>query len=498
MKQNERKMLSRRRFISQSACSSLGLGGMVNTLAHLSLMSNALADTTSLNDYKALVCVFLFGGMDSNNVLVPRAGHPSRPDYERFRDVLAIPDGQLQGIAPDNNADPFGLHPGLGPLAQLFDDGELAFICNTGSLAHPIEHRDDYLNGLVPVPPQLFSHSDQQTQWQSSIPDKAFQSGWGGRIAELLSPIHNPDGKVSMSISLDGLNNFQVGLDGSVVQYAATKTGAKSFSGYGTNYSSALNSDGSYRTNAQGRRLMAFEDIMRYTHNHLFEDGYNKIVQRSRDSEGTINAAIAEAEASGVDYDGIFANAQHDLGDQLKAVSKLIGGRTCLGNQRQIFFVSMGGFDTHQDQNDDLNVLTGRLGGALKAFHDALGAMAVNDQVLTCTNSDFTRTFTPNGDDPTSSGSDHGWGGHQIVMGGPVIGKNLYGTFPSLAVGADDDTDRNRGRWIPTTSVDQYAAVCARWLGVEESALELIFPNLSRFDDPFSVASANLQFLNLT
>jgi uncharacterized protein (DUF1501 family) len=498
MKKDQRSMLSRRRFLSQSACGSLGVSSVVNTLAHLSLINNALADQTNLGEYKAMVCVFLYGGMDSNNILIPRIGHPSRTDYDTYRGQLAIPDTLLAGIAPANTTDPYGLHPNLSQLAGLFNSGELGFVANTGSLAFPIENRDDFINGLVPVPPQLFSHSDQQAQWQSSIPDKAFQSGWGGRIAELLHPTFNPDSNVSMSISLDGINNFQVGLSGSVIQYAATTTGAKSLSGYGTNYANALENDGSYKSGSSGRRLKAFEDIMRYTHDHLFEEGYNKIVRRSRDSEGVINAAITEANASGVDYDGLFANADSDLGDQLKAVARLIGGRSCLGNQRQIFFVSMGGFDTHQDQNGDLNDLTTDLGGALKAFHDSLGAMGVNDQVLTCTNSDFTRTFTPNGDDPTTAGSDHGWGGHQIVMGGPVMGKKIYGTFPSLKVGQDNDTNRERGRWIPTTAVDQYAAVCARWLGVEAAAMDAIFPNLSRFDDPFAVSSANLDFVNLT
>jgi uncharacterized protein (DUF1501 family) len=380
----------------------------------------------------------------------------------------------------------------------LFNNEDLAFVANTGSLAYPIASRDDYLNKVVPLPPQLFSHSDQQVQWQSSVPDKAFQSGWGGRIAELLNPAFNPHSKVSMSISLDGINNFQVGLDGSVIQYVATKTGAKSLTGYGSNYSNALKEDGSYKTTATGRRLKAFEDIMRYTHDHLFEEGYNKVVRRSRDSEGVINSAIDAANASGVDYETIFAGTDSSLADQLKVVARLIGGREVLGNQRQIFFVSMKGFDTHQDQNGDLNELTLDLAPALKSFYDALVAMGVNDQVLTCTNSDFTRTFTPNGEDPLTSGSDHGWGGHQIVMGGPVLGKNIYGTFPSLKVGQDNDTDRERGRWIPTTSVDQYAAVCARWLGVESSAMDLIFPNLSRFDDPFTVRSANLQFVDLS
>ena len=176
-------------------------------------------------------------------------------------------------------------------------------------------------------------------------------------------------------------------------------------------------------------------------------------------------------------------------------IAKLIAGRNCLGNRRQIFFCGISGYDTHQNQNSDLADLCQELGNALSAFNSSVTSLGIDDSVLLFTNSDFTRTLTPNGNDPISSGSDHGWGGHQIVMGGPVIGKNIYGSFPSLKVGQDNDTDRNRGRWIPTTAVDQYASVCARWLGVESSALEAIFPNLPRFDDPFTSATANLQFL---
>ena len=486
---------TRRNFIRQSACASLGITGLVSTLAHLRLVNAALANQASLPDYKALVCLFLYGGMDSNNVLIPRAGHPARADYDSARGVLGISDAFVHPILPNNTSDPFGVHPNLAPVAQLFNSGDLAFVANTGTLSYPIANRDEFINGTVPLPPQLFSHSDQQVQWQSSVPDKPFQSGWGGRVAELLNESYSADSQVSMSISLAGINSFQVGTAGSVVQYAVTPSGAIRLSGYGPNYGNALNPDGSYQTTVAGRRLKAFEDIMKYTHDHLLEEGYNKVVRRARENEGTVATALTEAAASGVDFDAAFLNAQSPLGDQLKMIAQLIAGRNCLGNRRQIFFCSMGGYDTHQNQNDDFVALCDELGNALKSFNDTTTALGVHDNVLLATNSDFTRTLTPNGDDPTSSGSDHGWGGHQMVMGGPVVGKNIYGSFPSLKVGQDNDTDRNRGRWIPTSSVDQYAAVCAQWLGVESAAMDVIFPNLSRFDDPVTSATANLQFV---
>lgn len=490
--------LSRRGFARQSACASLGITGIANSLAQWSLVQSALAADPP-GGYKALVCLFLYGGMDSNNILIPAAGHPSRADYDSARGVLAIPDVDLSSISPDNTADPFGLNPSFAPAAALFNAGELAFVANTGSLAYPIATRDEYLNKTVALPPQLFSHSDQQTQWQSSIPDKPYRSGWGGRVAELINDSYNAAGKVSMNISLAGLNSFQVGPSGSVIQYAVTSDGAISLESYGTNYDSALNSNGTYKTSLAGKRLKAFEDIMRYSHGHLLEDGYNEVVRRSRQNEALIGGAVTEAAGSGVDFDAIFVNAQTKLGDQMKMIAKLIAGRGSLGNSRQIFFCSMGGYDTHQNENTALAGLADELGNALSAFSAAMIALGVNDQVVTCSNSDFTRTFTANKTDPATAGSDHGWGGHQIIMGGPVIGKNIYGQFPNLVVGdgaESRDVDKGRGRWIPTTSVDQYGAVLAKWLGVESSAMELIFPNLPRFDDPFSSTAANLQFID--
>lgn len=489
--------MTRRGFGGRAACGAMGMTGIVNTISQLGLVNAALAQGGPLPDYKALVVVFLFGGMDSNNVLVPAAGHPQRANYDSLRGVLAIPSGDLSLLSNVNTGDPFGLHPSLANLASLFDAGDLAVVANVGSLAYPIATRDEYLNATVPLPPQLFSHSDQQTQWQSSIPDKPFQSGWGGRVAELINADFNSTGKISMNISLAGLNSFQVGSVGSVIQYAVGTTGAIGLSGYGTNYASAVDSNGNYLATAAGLRLKAFEDIMRHAQGNIFERGYNDVVRRARNNEALVGGALAVADALGPTFfDDIFTDTANKLEMQLKMVAKLIAGREELANQRQIFFCSMGGFDTHQDQNGDLANLTLDLGHALNAFHAAMVALGVNDKVVTCTNSDFTRTFTPNKSDPLTAGSDHGWGGHQIVMGGPVNGSDIFGQFQSLEVGAGRDTDNNRGRWIPTTSVDQYAAVFARWLGVESSAMDLIFPNLPRFDDPFSSGSAHLGFLN--
>lgn len=496
--------VSRREFVRQSACAALGIGGLVNTLAHLTLVNSALAQSTPLPDYKALVVLFLFGGNDSNNVLIPRRNHPAYADYKSARNVLRILDstdpayvgGDPASIPLTTTSGSYGVHPNLQPLATLFNSGELAFVANVGSLSYPVT-RQEYLNGTVPLPPQLFSHSDQQVQWQSSVPDRPFTSGWGGRVADLLYAGGYAAGQVSLSVSIAGINSLQVGSD--VIQYAVTPAGAVSLSGYAggtpsTPYGNALNSDGTYKTTTQGHRLKAFDDITNYTHQHLLEERYSEVVRRARGNEALIGAALTEAATTGVDLDQVFLNAQSNLGDQLKTVAKLIAGRNSLGNRRQIFFVSAGGYDTHQDQLVAQSNLLTELGTSLAAFRNALVALGVNNNVLTVSHSDFTRTLTPNGTDSDTAGSDHGWGGHHIVLGGAVNGSVIYGQFPSLRLGADQDTDRNRGRWIPTTSVDQYAAVAANWLGVGNSALSTIFPNLGRFADPFG-STANLGFI---
>lgn len=491
---------SRRSFIRQSACAALGITGMVDTLAHLTLVNSALAQA-SLPDYKALVVLFLFGGNDSNNLLIPRLSHPSYADYKNARGILTIPDandpayvaGQPASIALTGGGSEYGVHPSGQSVADLFNTGELAFIANVGSLAYPVT-RTQYLAKTVPVPPQLFSHSDQQLQWQSSLPDRPFTSGWGGRAADLLHAGGYAAGQVSLSVSLAGINSLQVGQD--VVQYAITTQGAVSLTGYsggGKPYGNAQNADGTYKTTTQGYRLKAFDDITHYTHAHLLEEGYAEVVRRSRANEGLVGAALTAAAASGVNFDTMFTNAQSTLGDQLKTIAKLIAGRNSIGNRRQIFFASVGGFDTHQDQLGAQVSLLGELSTSLQAFRNTLQALGVLPDVLTMTHSDFTRTLTPNGTDP-SAGSDHGWGGHHLVMGGGVKGGQVYGQFPSLKIGQDQDTDANRGRWIPTTSVDQYAAVAAKWLGVSSGALSTIFPNLGRFADPFG-ATANLSFV---
>lgn len=494
-KKNSADYLTRRNFLGRSACSTMALTGVIDTLAHLRLMQSALAQGGG-SGYKALVVLFLYGGNDSNNTLIPRIGHPQYNNYKNNRGVLGILDATDPDLDPavgssiplSGTGDPYGVHPQMQPVADLYNNGDLSFVANVGTLSYPVS-RADYLDpnksGLLP--PQLYSHSDQQIQWQSSIPDQPFRTGWGGRVADLLAA--NQGGSVSLSISLAGINSLQVG--NSVSQYAVTSNGAIPLAGYGTDYSGALDTNGNYLNNNNGRRLEAFDQITGYVHDHLLEQGYNDVVKTSRENEQIVNAAVDASQSTAIDDAFTNANATSGIANQLKMISKLISGRSALNNSTQIFFCAAGGYDTHQNQISAHGNLMRDLSNALSGFNASIPA-ADKDKVMLISHSDFTRTLTPNGTDVNGSGSDHGWGGHQIVMGGPVDGGKVFGEFPPLLVNAGIDAGTTRGRWIPSTSVDQYSAVAANWLGV--SNLSDVFPNLGRFDDPLG-STSNINYV---
>jgi uncharacterized protein (DUF1501 family) len=455
--------LSRRRFIGR-ACSAVGATGMLSALAQLRMIG-ALAADAAPTDYKALVCLFLYGGNDSNNLLVP-TDNTNYGYYAADRTVLALPQSGLLPISPKTYSDgrTWGLHPSLPEVQQLFAGGSLALLANTGTLVQPVTLAQ-YNAGTVALPPQLFSHANQQVQWQSSVPDQPFTTGWGGRLADIVNALNN-NPKISMSVSVAGQNSFQVA--NTVSQFAVNPTGAVVLSG----------TSGSTLANA---RYTAQQNILNLQEQNLFEAAFGGTTTTAIADSVLLNSVLAGAPALTTTF------PTTNIGSQLQMISKMISTASQLGLTRQVFFASLGGFDLHSDQLGAHATLFSQLSAALNAFSQATSELGVANQVTTFTASDFSRTFNTNGTNDGTAGSDHGWGSHHLVMGGAVKGGDIYGQVPLLELGGPEDT--GRGRWIPTTSVDEYAATLATWFGVSAANLPVVLPNIGRF------ATSNLGFM---
>ena len=451
------ELLTRRTFIRQTACAALGTTGLLSTIWDLRRVNAA----TTVGDYKALVCLFLYGGNDANNVLIPN-DTASYQVYSSARGSLAIPRTDLLPLTlPTGDGRQYGFHPNLPELANLFNQGKLTMVTNVGTLVGPTT-RNDYINGTAAVPENLFSHEDQAVQWMTSVPDRGdIRTGWGGRSADLLASL-NGNSKVSLALSIAGTNTFEVG--NTVIPYLISPGGSLGLRGIGSRNPNAIT------------RIQGFKDLLALPHTNLFEAAYADTMSRSIEQNEILSAALRGV----TPLQTAFPTTE--LGRQLAMVAKLIAARSALGMQRQIFFCAVGGYDTHGDQMAAQAGLLTELSGAMNAFYGATVELGVDQSVTTFTASDFGRTLPSNG-----GGSDHGWGSHQFVMGGAVRGNKLYGTFPTLAVNGPDDTED--GRWIPTTSVDEFSATLARWFGVASSDMSTVFPNIGRFAHP------NLGFL---
>jgi uncharacterized protein (DUF1501 family) len=466
---------TRREFLWKGACAALSATGIASTIWDLRLINAAAAQSATQPSYKALVCIFLFGGNDANNMVIPTdATYAS--NYVPARGVLAIPavgqpSGVIQLVPPAGNpAVNLGLHPSMPLLSNLFTGGQLALLCNVGTLLAPLS-RTQYLNHSVAVPPQLFSHNDQQVEWQTSVEDQPPKTGWGGRSADLLYSLNN-NNAVSMNISLSGANTFQVG--NVINEYNVSTNGAIS-----------LNISGSAPGPAQ---LQALKDLIAMNHNNLYESAFATELNTAITDAQSLNNAIAATAPAPAPVNWVWNTAfpNTSLGNQLKMIARLIQAAPALGHNRQIFFASTGGFDLHSGQGAQTgahaNLLTD-LNNCMNALYQATVQLGVQTSVTQFTASDFCRTFPVN----TGLGSDHGWGNHQLILGGGVQGGKIYGTYPTLSVNGPDDT--STGRWIPTTSVDQYSATLAKWFGVSAGNMATVFPYIGRF------ATADLGFM---
>ncbi len=448
----ENNPLSRRSFLAQGACAAVGSMSLLSTLMDLRQINAAASGG---DDYKALVCLFLYGGNDASNMLIPMDAD-TYGLYAAGRQNLTLPQDILLPLNVGSGAQPMGLHPSMSGIQQLFNAGDCALVANGGTLLAPVT-LSDFRNRRSALPPNLFSHNDQQVLWQTSVPENAAayeETGWGGRIADLLHSLYNDEG-VSMSISISGSNFFQVGRE--IVPFRLSSGGSS-----GIGFSNSNNS-------GEQRKYQAFVDLLNLDHNNLLEEAFADVTKRAIDSDGVLAAALENTQ----DFPNFPASG---LGQQMRMIAKLIEARAALGMRRQIFFCATGGFDTHGDQLGPHAGLLAGINGSLVAFDTAMRELGVHDNVTTFTASDFGRTFDSNG-----RGSDHGWGSHHVVMGGCVNGGKVYGEYPNAKLG-DSPDDVGRGRWIPKYSVDQYGATMARWFGVADSDMPQVFPNIGNFE----------------
>ena len=454
--------ITRRRFLRAASA-----GGFVYAFGRTPGVAFAqMAGGGNFSDYKALVCVFLFGGNDSWNMVVPGSA-AEYSVYAASRQNLAIEQSTLLPLnlmAPDPSGWQFGMHPSMPELAGMFNAGRVAIVANVGPLVMPTTLAA-YRNSSATVPPQLFSHNDQQDQWHSLRGRAPSNTGWAGRIADALATRVTAQ-VMPLNLSLAGKTLFEAGHTS--IPYTMGASGPQTFTGLGP-------------TGRAYADRLSFDNISNATYDTVYARAYGKLQLRATQFADTVSDAIAGVTTPFTSLPDDPTPPLSGLATQLRTVAKLIAARSQLQMSRQIFFVSTGGFDTHAGQVSDQPLLLANVSDALKRFDDAMLQLGVSQNVTAFTQSDFGRTLTSNG-----QGTDHAWGGLQLVTGGAVAGGRIYGQYPLLKIGARAATERaddvGGGRLIPTTSSDQYAATLARWFGVTAAAdLAAVAPSLGNF-----------------
>jgi uncharacterized protein (DUF1501 family) len=413
------------------------------------------ARAATAGDYKALVCIFLYGGNDSNNMLVPidTAGYAG---YSKIRGGLALPQAGLLPLSEPGGVLRYGLHPALPSLQGLWNTGNLAVVANVGTLVQPLT-KSQYLSSGTHKPSSLFSHIDQQHQWQASISNTSSNTGWGGRLADQMTAL-NVNATVPPMISTGGNNLF--------VTAAASQALVIPTSG-------SFGLKGFANTSADTARRSALAQLLGVDRSFDLTKAAEDVMTGALNSSAALNPLLSATDAT---MTARFGGLTSNFSKQLLAIAKVIEARATLGARRQVFLATLGSFDTHSNELNTQQTLYSDLDPALAAFHGAMSDIGAASSVTSFTLSDFSRTYQPN----TGGGTDHAWGAHHLVAGGAVHGGQIYGAVPTLALGGPDD-EGGEGRWIPTVAVDQYAATLASWFGADAAALAAVLPNLAAF-----------------
>lgn len=467
MKPSMKTNSNRRQFFGRTACAAMTSVPVMNTLLNLRLASRAAA-LEAPTDYRTLVCVFLNGGMDSFNWLVPRDG-ARHATYSATRGNLALGTGDLLQLDQDGgDGQLYGIHPSCGGLQEMFNGlggdtakRRAAFLVNVGTLIQPAT-KAQYLAESVPLPRALYSHSDQIDQWQTSVPQGMTQlSGWAGRAADVLHSVVNSE-SIAMNISLAGNSLWQVG--NATTQFVVTNRGALTFTG----------SEITDPLHPMALKNVAQRSIIQQNYANLMQQSYGQLTKSSIELQEFFLSLYNSYDDSAVA--GLFPSNNY-IAQQFRAAVKMIALRQALGLHRQTIFITHGGWDHHGELLETQAGMLTTLSTALTAFQRALDQLSLQDGVITFSASDFGRTLRSNG-----RGTDHAWGGNAMMMGGPVQGGRIYGTFPDQTLESADDTGYG-GRMIPTTSVDQFFAEMLRWFGVPAASMDAVLPNIANFYD---------------
>ena len=472
-------MRSRRQFIGEISCAGIGSASIVSTLLNLTMANHAAAQGGMAGQRKALVCLFLSGGCDTFNLLIP--SDPARyAEYAASRSGLAIPSGELKLLGGTD----FGLHPSCVHLAEMFNGTgsftgkkRVSFLANVGTLIERIPDKEAYLSGNVAIPKALFSHRDQIEQWQTSVPQgMSVLSGWGGRAADVIHSALNTEQTggyyMPMNFSLSGNSAFQIGQ--SEGQFVITSGGALSFTGSDGNSAVHRAKDQALRATVGSPIEEHYQNLFQRTHGRITSNSIERGAdfQTRFDSPGSVN---------GLDVDAVLAGAgfpNHWLSDQFRAAVKTIAIREALKLKRQTIFIEFGGWDHHTELLNNQRSMLLTLDRVLFAYQKSLETLGLAEDVVTFTCSDFGRTLRSNG-----QGTDHAWGGNQLVMGAPVAGGQVRGAFPSLVIDGVNDIGRG-GRIFPELSADEYFCELLRWFGVSSGDMDMVLPNIRQFHDP--------------